>query len=218
MRIKFIQKFIDKLRGKTYPKLNIVGNKPNCLQKVVLCGKGVFECSKNVQFGYFPSPDFNSTSSYVEARETTAKIFIDENTTINNHSIIICNSTNITIGKNCLIGINFQVVDSDFHHINYENINNKILEEQTRCLNILHNILFNNYSNNDNAKENKILNKKYLDKRDKSITYKYRILNINNIPKLINLLKCHLMIKISKNKKKEHYLYKKNMIKLTLQD
>lgn len=103
-------------------------------------------------------------------------------------------------------------------NIDYNIINKKMNVERQRCLTILKNILFNNYSNNPSANENKSINENYLNKRDNSFFYKYRILNLKNLPKLINLIKCYIMINFTKNEKKEHYKYKKNMIQLTLSD
>ena len=96
--------------------INTPKGKPKCVQTVNFIGKGKIECGKKVQFGYFPSPDFDM-KSYIEARKKSAQIYIGNNTIINNHSSIICNSTKIEIGKNCIIGINFQCYDSDFHNL-----------------------------------------------------------------------------------------------------
>lgn len=96
--------------------LNTPKGKPKCIQTVNFTGKGRIECGKKVQFGYFPSPDFDM-KSYIEARKKTAHIYIGDNTVINNHSSIICNSTKIEIGKKCIIGINFQCYDNDFHNL-----------------------------------------------------------------------------------------------------
>lgn len=101
---------------KKFKYFNFPSGKPKCVQPVDFVGKGKIECGKKVQFGYFPSPDFHNRS-YIEARRKTAHIMINDNTVINNHSSIICNSTKIEIGKKCIIGINFQCYDSDFHNI-----------------------------------------------------------------------------------------------------
>lgn len=102
--------------------------------------------------------------------------------------------------------------------INYDLINAKIDKEQERCLNILHAILFNDYSNNKQSDENKLINKEYLNKRNKSLFYKYRYLSIKNIPIFMNFIKCYIILMFSKGIKKEHYKYKKNMLKLSLYD
>lgn len=113
---------------------------------------------------------------------------------------------------------NVKDLDLENYNINYETINRKIAEEQKRCLTILNNILFKNYSNNKNSSNNKEINKKYLAKRDNSLNYRYRTFNLKNILKLIILCRCEIKILLSKGEKKEHYKYKKNMIKLSLKD
>lgn len=95
-------------------------NKVHFRQKALLIGDGEINFGDNVNIGYFPSPLFYSTYAHIEARGENSKIFIDDNTMINNNCCIISNATEIKIGKNCRIGINFQCYDSDFHGIKVE--------------------------------------------------------------------------------------------------
>lgn len=97
-------------------KGNLVGTKPKLVAPVLFSGKGSIEIGNNVQFGYAQSPNFYSHYSYIEARTTEAKIKIGSNVMINNACSIVALS-NITIGDNCTIGINFSVMDSNFHHL-----------------------------------------------------------------------------------------------------
>lgn len=49
---------------------------------------------------------------------------IDSHTTINNNFYMCAKRANIYIGKNCLIGVNFSAMSSDFHGINVKDRNN----------------------------------------------------------------------------------------------
>ena len=72
---------------------------------------------KNVNFGVQQSPNFFNSYGYIEARLPESIISIGDGTFINNNPYIIAEKTEITIGDNCLIGINFNCIDSDFHGI-----------------------------------------------------------------------------------------------------
>jgi maltose O-acetyltransferase len=72
---------------------------------------------RGVSIGVFPSPFFFSTYAYLEARQTSASISIGAGTWINNNFCAIAEHTSITIGKNCRIGANVEILDSDFHGI-----------------------------------------------------------------------------------------------------
>lgn len=86
------------------------------MQATQVCGLGRV-MAKNVVIGYFPSPFFFSTYSYLEVRSPLALISIGNNTKINNGFVAICEETSIEIGENCLIGTKVEIVDSDFHAI-----------------------------------------------------------------------------------------------------
>ncbi len=80
-------------------------------------GKGQIKLGNRVHFGYFPSPYFYNGYNHIEARMNDAYISIGDNTHINNNCSIIANSGKITIGKNCVIGTNLSLFNSDFHGV-----------------------------------------------------------------------------------------------------
>lgn len=65
--------------------------------------------------GVLRSPSYFSSYIYLDTRSKDSKIFIGEDVWINNNAFICADKTSIIIEKNCLIGINFSCVDSDFH-------------------------------------------------------------------------------------------------------
>ncbi|UCJ10326.1 acyltransferase [Chitinophaga pendula] len=69
-------------------------------------------------FGCNPSPGFWNTYLHIEVRNPESRIVIGSNVTINNACSIISEGATISISDNCLIGINCQIVDTDFHTIN----------------------------------------------------------------------------------------------------
>lgn len=54
---------------------------------------------------------------YIEAREATACIEVEEGVWINNNTVIIAERSNIRTCANTLIGTEFTVYDSDFHDL-----------------------------------------------------------------------------------------------------
>ena len=84
-------------------------------QPIQTCGLGTIEFGLDVKFGVFPSPYFFSTYAYLEARNPSASIAIGAGAWINNNFCVIAEHTCITIGKNCRIGANVEILDSDFH-------------------------------------------------------------------------------------------------------
>lgn len=112
-KYRFVRKILK--QSNLFPQ-----NYPVLKQRCLFIGKGNICFGENVNIGYYPSPQFYSTYAHIEARGKNSKIFIDDNTMINNNCCIISNATEIKIGKNCRIGINFQCYDSDFHGIKVE--------------------------------------------------------------------------------------------------
>jgi maltose O-acetyltransferase len=95
---------------------NIVG-KPIYNQPTQLLGEGYLYFGKNVNLGVISSPFFYSGYGYIDARKLHSKIIIDDNVWINNNFNICSEGEGIIIGKDTLIGLNFEVSDSDFHNL-----------------------------------------------------------------------------------------------------
>lgn len=114
---KLVARLLQKPRIFLYWLLsdNPILGKPRCFQPIQSVGQGKLIFGKNVNVGVFPSPLFFSTYAYIEARKPSARIYIGENTWINNNFSVIADTTSITIGKRCLIGTSVEILDSDFH-------------------------------------------------------------------------------------------------------
>jgi acetyltransferase-like isoleucine patch superfamily enzyme len=96
---------------------NVYGNPIKCCPSLINgVGKVFFE--ENVNLGVWASPYFFNSYIYIEARGSSSIIKIDSGVTINNNSTLISDGEGIYIGKNTLIGPNFNVYDSDFHNLN----------------------------------------------------------------------------------------------------
>ena len=103
-----LYRLISSCRVVGYP----IRNQP--LQTV---GRGLVEFSGRVCVGVFPSPYFFSSYSYIEARNSTARISIGNGTWINNGFTAVVEHCSIDIGKRVLIGTNVEIFDGDFHGI-----------------------------------------------------------------------------------------------------
>lgn len=95
---------------------NVIGN-PIYNQPTQLLGRGTIQFGKNVNLGVSQSPFFYSGYGYIDARKEESKIFIDDNVWINNNFNICSEGQGIEVGQNTLIGLNFEVSDSDFHDL-----------------------------------------------------------------------------------------------------
>ena len=111
------------LRGVQLPRVlfyrcvstNVVQGKPTRYQPLQCVGRGKVSVDTHVNIGVFPSPYFLSTYAYLEARNSSASIRIGAGTWLNNNFCAIAEHTSISIGRNCLIGANVEISDSDFH-------------------------------------------------------------------------------------------------------
>jgi acetyltransferase-like isoleucine patch superfamily enzyme len=99
---------------------NRVKGEPRCYQPLQCAGFGEISIDERVTIGVFPSPFFFSTYAYLEARNPSAKIIIGAGTWFNNNFCAIAEHTSIHIGRNCRIGANVEILDSDFHGIAVE--------------------------------------------------------------------------------------------------
>jgi maltose O-acetyltransferase len=88
-------------------------------------GKGKIELT-GCQLGVWPSPHFINGFGYIEARSNMAEVKIGVGTTLNNNYTIISDKCKIIIGKNCQIGQNIFITDSDFHGIEIKNRNTDV--------------------------------------------------------------------------------------------
>ena len=91
------------------------GHAPKRYQPLLLAGLGTISFQTNVRIGLSSSPKFWSSECYIEARSTSAKVEIGQNTWINNDFSAISNSGSILIGQDCHIGHDVFITDSDFH-------------------------------------------------------------------------------------------------------
>ncbi|MGJ8693614.1 MAG: acyltransferase [Thalassotalea sp.] len=99
-------------------------------QPILAYGRGKIKVGKNVDIGLSASPGYLSTYCYLEARQQEASIVICDNVKINNGFSAISNTASIFIGENTLIGLNVQIVDSDFHRVShFKRGNNDALSE-----------------------------------------------------------------------------------------
>ena len=116
-RFFYVSKIYQKYRIFFYTFLS--SQKINAIkrQPILIEGKGTITLGKNVTFGVKKSPFFFSGYTYIESRSEDSSISIGSNSFINNSATIISNGASIVIGEKCLIGFNFQVLDSDFHNI-----------------------------------------------------------------------------------------------------
>ena len=96
---------------------NRISGSPVRYQPIQAAGFGEIICAEEVKIGVYPSPLFLSTYAYLEARHATARIEIGARTWINNNFRAIAEHTRISIGTDCLIGMDVEVVDSDFHSL-----------------------------------------------------------------------------------------------------
>ena len=94
--------------------------RPLLHQPLQCVGRGRIAFADNVNVGVFPSPYFLTSYAYLEARNDSASIEIGSGTWINNNFCAIAEFSSITIGKNCFIGANVEILDSDFHGLRIE--------------------------------------------------------------------------------------------------
>lgn len=96
---------------------NSVSGKPEIAYPVLFKGEGNIRFGSKVKIGVEVSPGFYSGYGYIEARNPGSVIEIGNNVRINNGFSIVA-LQKITIGDDALIGLNFSIADSDFHHSN----------------------------------------------------------------------------------------------------
>ncbi len=88
-------------------------------QAVLIIGRGQIQLGR-CNLGVWPSPYYFNGYIHIEARDSTARIEIEDDVWINNNAVIIAERSGIHIGAGTLIGTEFTVYDSDFHDLNPE--------------------------------------------------------------------------------------------------
>ena len=93
------------------------GHAPKQNQPLLLDGSGTITFQTNVRLGVASSPKFWSSECYIEARSNSAKVEIGQNTWISNGFSAISENGSIFVGRDCLIGHDVFIIDSDFHQL-----------------------------------------------------------------------------------------------------
>ena len=88
----------------------------NLLTPTLFKGLGRIVLAPTVLFGWPQSP-LSYRASHVEARNPGAVITIGDRTTINNAAAMTAEGAGIRIGARCLIGTEFQVLDTNAHEL-----------------------------------------------------------------------------------------------------
>ena len=94
-----------------------VSGRPICNQPALLIGKGEIRFGNNVHLGYYPSPFFYNGYIHLESRSEESVISIGNNTYINNNFFAVSDKQGIYIGNDVFIGVNCEIIDSDFHSV-----------------------------------------------------------------------------------------------------
>lgn len=119
---KIIIGFFVRLRILKYRILSdcrtVIGQ-PVFFYPVLLKGKGKIVFGPQVSVGVELSPNFHTGYGYMEARNPESEILFGNNVRLNNGFSIV-SLKQIAIGNDVLIGLNFTVSDSDFHHLEVE--------------------------------------------------------------------------------------------------
>lgn len=120
---------------------NIIGT-PKCEQPVLFLGEGQISFGNNVNLGYRQSPNFYNCYSYFDVRKPESKITIGDNVWINNNCVLICNGGGISIGNKTLLGVNVEIIDSDFHGLSGKSRNS--VNAKTQKVTIEENVFIGN--------------------------------------------------------------------------
>jgi len=94
-----------------------VSGKAEIRQPVLMAGKGRIKFSGNVNLGFAQSPFFYNGYIYLESRRPESVIEIEDGVWINNNSFLISDGPGIFIGKKTMLGVNCEIIDSNFHDL-----------------------------------------------------------------------------------------------------
>lgn len=111
--------FLQLYRIQFYKIISDISIKGKFRQPVLCNGKGDICIHPSVVFGVVYSKGFYSGYTYIESRTESSNIKVGKNTNFNNNLTIISNGAGINIGEKCLIGTDVEIVDSDFHELDY---------------------------------------------------------------------------------------------------
>ena len=90
---------------------------PKIYQPVMICGKGKVVFGKKVTIGVMQSPSYHDNYTYIDVRKDFSEIRFGNNVWINNSCSFISEGEGIDIGGGTLMGINCEIIDSDFHEL-----------------------------------------------------------------------------------------------------
>jgi maltose O-acetyltransferase len=112
--------WFQKLRIAKYRFLSdchrVVGN-PTCRQPVQFVGDGVIRFKGRIKLGVNMSPFYLNGYIYIEARSPDSVVEFGDGVWVNNNSFFISDGPGIFIGDRTTIGINCEIIDSDFHDL-----------------------------------------------------------------------------------------------------
>lgn len=121
-RLKIKQKlldfFINGPRRFKYKLMSDISVNCKIRQPTLFSGYKNFSINKSVIFGVQQASQYYTNYCYLEVRRPTGKIVIGEGTAFNNNVCIMSNGSEIRVGQRCLIGLNVEIFDSDFHRLN----------------------------------------------------------------------------------------------------
>jgi maltose O-acetyltransferase len=92
-----------------------IDGQPVVIQATQMVGEGRIRFNGKVCLGYHPSPYFLSGYIYIEARNPSSLIEIEDGVWINNNTALVSNGPGIFIGRNSILGTHCEILDSDFH-------------------------------------------------------------------------------------------------------
>lgn len=94
---------------------NVAAGMPVLHQPLLTSGSGSIRFGSGVQIGVRHSPGFYNGYAYAEARFDGGSIEVGDRVRFNNNLVLIATTRTISIGSECLVGHNVEIIDSDFH-------------------------------------------------------------------------------------------------------
>lgn len=122
---------------------NKINGKYKVNQPIVSNGKGTINCN-GCEFGVRTSPGFFSLYTYMDVRDSSAKIEIGSDVFINNNASFIIDTTGLIIGDRTLIGLNCTIMDSDFHGLKPKERMMKLYKKENKPIVICNDVFIGN--------------------------------------------------------------------------